>query len=582
MTDIITTLHPETDEDTNLYPNIKKENIPNKSINLNRLDDDVTSILENFNQPKYYSVLPSGDVGLIVYTDGYLYYWNGTQYISSGIVYQATQVPNNSIGLNKLASDVINYIDEQGKPTQEQVNNWLDNHPEATTSVEDHSLTIDKLVVGTLGYVTPQMFGAVGGGIVDDTQAFQNAVNYQNVLIPDGTYLITDSIVLTNCKNFIGMGDVTLLLDISNQQSGVSSGSGLKIIDNENVYVANIKITENVPATTRIPTYDLAVKNSKYVVLDNIHVSNVSGPGFFVGYNSEHFIIKNCYSGYTRADGFHIQRGSKYFIVKDCYSEYNRDDCYGCISHDAENYGICEYGTFENCIGHDTIGTGGGFCLDGSKHIKVINCRINDTILSGVRSNRFRENSESSWYYPSDNSIINCEFYNVGKGTTGSRAGIELNVSGSHDIIGNIIINDTNYNNNGIYFPACLGIIRVINNRIEGFTTGINGGLDSAQYGSFDTKCHYIIENNFLRNLQNNGVGSRGNCGFTGVNGSTTILNNQVFELNLSNSANINAFYCFSCGIVTCKNNTAYATNEFTTFASSGNQLVYSSGNNSN
>ena len=47
--EIITTLHPENDEDTNLYPNIKPDNIPNKSINRTNLDDSINSLLNSIN-----------------------------------------------------------------------------------------------------------------------------------------------------------------------------------------------------------------------------------------------------------------------------------------------------------------------------------------------------------------------------------------------------------------------------------------------------------------------------------------------------------------------------------------------------
>lgn len=60
---------------------------------------------------------------------------------------------------------------------EEAVNNWLDEHPEATTTVENHSLTKDKLVIGTLDFVTPAMFGAVGDGVTDDSVAINACVN---------------------------------------------------------------------------------------------------------------------------------------------------------------------------------------------------------------------------------------------------------------------------------------------------------------------------------------------------------------------------------------------------------------------
>ena len=59
-------------------------------------------------------------------------------------------------------------------PTQDAVNEWLNAHPEATTTVQNNSLSIDKMIVGTLGYLTPEMFGAVGDGIADDTDALNS------------------------------------------------------------------------------------------------------------------------------------------------------------------------------------------------------------------------------------------------------------------------------------------------------------------------------------------------------------------------------------------------------------------------
>ena len=69
-------------------------------------------------------------------------------------------------------SDVGLPTDEQ---TEQAVNKWLDDHPEATTTVADGSLTDAKfsntLKLETIkDYVTPEMFGAVGDGVADDIQ----------------------------------------------------------------------------------------------------------------------------------------------------------------------------------------------------------------------------------------------------------------------------------------------------------------------------------------------------------------------------------------------------------------------------
>ena len=92
------------------------------------------------------------------------------------------------------------------------VKEWMDEHPEATTTVQDHSLTIDKMVLGTLGYVTPQMFGAVGDGIADDTESFLAALeNGKPIIVPAGTYLVSNLGTITHKEIYGEHRDTTII-----------------------------------------------------------------------------------------------------------------------------------------------------------------------------------------------------------------------------------------------------------------------------------------------------------------------------------------------------------------------------------
>lgn len=83
------------------------------------------------------------------------------------------------------------WVNKNAEQVQAYVTDWLDDHPEATTTVQDHSLTVDKMVVGTLGYVTPEMFGAKGDGVTDDTAAFTAAAENGLPLVLDGVYAVS-------------------------------------------------------------------------------------------------------------------------------------------------------------------------------------------------------------------------------------------------------------------------------------------------------------------------------------------------------------------------------------------------------
>lgn len=92
MADILTVLHPENDADIDLYPNIKKDNIPDGAIDRSKLDNNINGLLDNIGE-----LQPSGvdtaanilaktaDAGIWVGSDtGKWYYWNGSQYVVGG------------------------------------------------------------------------------------------------------------------------------------------------------------------------------------------------------------------------------------------------------------------------------------------------------------------------------------------------------------------------------------------------------------------------------------------------------------------------------------------------------------------
>lgn len=90
--EILTTLHPEQDPETNLYPNIKKDNIPNKSIDRLKLDDSINDLLNSIIELKPSGVDTSSNIlafttnkGIYIGSDtGKWYYWSDTQYFEGG------------------------------------------------------------------------------------------------------------------------------------------------------------------------------------------------------------------------------------------------------------------------------------------------------------------------------------------------------------------------------------------------------------------------------------------------------------------------------------------------------------------
>lgn len=122
-----------------------------------------------------------------------------------------------------------------GQPTDEQTNNavtnWLNEHPEATTTVQNGSITEEKIKNDFLlhiknDYITPEMFGAKGDGLTDDSEAFQKAVNAGDyIFISGNTYLISKTVNVNKNTTFIGIKNQTTLKTDETTIFNISAGA---------------------------------------------------------------------------------------------------------------------------------------------------------------------------------------------------------------------------------------------------------------------------------------------------------------------------------------------------------------------
>ena len=125
---------------------------------------------------------------------------------------------------------------EAGQPTDEQTNNavinWLNEHPEATTTVQDGAITEPKISSSFLpyiknDYVTPEMFGAKGDGVADDTEAIQKSIvfcgnNKRLLYIPSGVYLVSDTLTIPKSIAILGSSAHKDVLSSYNEYMGIS------------------------------------------------------------------------------------------------------------------------------------------------------------------------------------------------------------------------------------------------------------------------------------------------------------------------------------------------------------------------
>lgn len=176
----------------------------------------------------------------------------------------------NDLDIERKRIDVLNDggLNLKDDVIDTSIKAWLTEHPEATTTVQDYSLTFEKMVIGALGYVTPEMFGAVGDGETDDTKAIQKAIDSVKngyVLFQRLTYCVSKELQITN-KNIIfnncilkRISNCTVLnfdnsnnfklSDVTITDNGSTYGNMIVGRGCENVEIKNVTVNSSSPHT---------------------------------------------------------------------------------------------------------------------------------------------------------------------------------------------------------------------------------------------------------------------------------------------------------------------------------------------
>lgn len=308
-----------------------------------------------------------------------------------------------------------------GEDIDDSISEWLDNHPEATTTVEDHSITYEKLVNGTLNFVTPEMYGAKGDAVTDDSAALSLAFNSGfPVYLGGKTYRLASELSVSVSKLIVVGG--TLKMD-SHDSTGYYTIVKSTIEDSEFEFI-NVKFkstmdqtcfddreyfftevpVSNVQAFTNLQTMKLlCFVHCKFINVDfpikliskveKMVFSSCSFENFLngiYGNNVDEFIVDSCHfyelpQAAIRHHGIYFQ-GSGKLIVKNCYM-----DCVNFCLH-----GWTDSGTNDRrieCIG--SFLSGASVITNGGSSNKTIitNCDIIGTRI---------------FYLISDGIVTNC------------------------------------------------------------------------------------------------------------------------------------------------------------------------------
>lgn len=346
--------------------------------------------------------------------------------------------------LNRMAktvNDVVDFCNHFDKDIQVYVNNWLDEHPEATTTVEDGSLTLqkftDELQKETFNYyVTPEMFGAIGNGVVDDTEAVQNALNTGGVVILTGTYLVNSSseewhIALTVKSNTYIIGNGTIKLNPNNYKNY----SIMRIYGCDNVIIDGISVIGDGIYHTGDSGewgYGIDIDNSKNVIIKNVKVSDCWGDGIIVNHLddtkpfteiNENISILNSKVKHCGRNCITVSHG-KYINIYGCdISDAYRTAPRDLIDIEPDLYETVRYVTVTNCKLHNN-----------ARGIEVV-VAVTPSYLS-------------SEYITIDNNMFDSIDYPINVNGIGAISGNYLNITNNilSDCKSAVISVDANYN----------------------------------------------------------------------------------------------------------------------------------------
>lgn len=205
-----------------------------------------------------------------------------------------TQLEQNFITLYNYVKDYFDNLD-----VQDEINNKID---ELITTGEFNSF-LSRIY-------TPEMFGAKGDGVTDDTEAIQKALAFNNVNISKN-YLITENLVLHSNLKVFGGGTITKKSEFNDSylNHSIFSCTNSNNIDINNIVLISNSLAISVHGCSNVNITNLIINSEKYSILISDSEKNESN-----GITISNIKLENDVT-IISSDGIHINGGCSNIYV---------------------------------------------------------------------------------------------------------------------------------------------------------------------------------------------------------------------------------------------------------------------------
>lgn len=194
---------------------------------------------------------------------------------------------NKIIDNNNKQNDNINQLEQNFITLYDYVNNYFSNLDvqEEINKKIDELITTGEFNIFLSGIYTPEMFGAKGDGVTDDTEAIQKALAFNNVNISKN-YLITENLVLHSNLKIFGGGTITKKVEFNDSYLNhcIFSCTDSNNIDINNIVLMSNSLGISVHGCSNVNITNLIINSEKYSILisdseknesDGISISNI-------------------------------------------------------------------------------------------------------------------------------------------------------------------------------------------------------------------------------------------------------------------------------------------------------------------